>query len=591
MRELMTGNEAIARGAYEAGLTFASAYPGTPSTEILENIAEYKEIYSEWAPNEKVALESAIGASIAGARTLCAMKHVGVNVAADPLMTFTYTGVTGGFVLISADDPGAHSSQNEQDNRFYAKFGKMPCLEPSDSQECKDFIAIAMEISETFDTPVIIRMTTRVCHSKSLVELCERKEIVKKPYEKNIAKYNPVPSFVKGARLLLDKRMEKLEKYSNETDINIVEFNGEGKVGIISSGVAYQYAKEVFENNASYIKLGCTFPVPIEKIRKFASQVSELYIVEELEPFLEEQLLAAGIKCIGKAKIPAMGELNPDIVAKGLLNKQVDVIDYDKSTLAKRPPVLCAGCPHRGFFFDLSKRKNIVISSDIGCYALSDQYPLNAKDLANCMGASFSMAHGMQKVFDRAGEKKTTVAVLGDSTFFHSGMTSLLTAVYNKSSAVFVILDNRITGMTGHQENPGTGFTLMGEPTGITDIEAVVRAFNIANVRTVNPLVVSEMKEAMDWAIAQNEVSVIITKWPCVLKKLSQKDKEDFGDYKGICAVEPDKCIGCKMCTKTGCPALVYNKETKKVVIDKNQCVACELCVQVCPVHAIGRVK
>jgi indolepyruvate ferredoxin oxidoreductase alpha subunit len=591
MKELLTGNEAIARGAYEAGIMFASAYPGTPSTEILENTALYKEIYSEWAPNEKVALESCIGASVAGARALCAMKHVGVNVAADPLMTFTYTGVTGGFALISADDPGAHSSQNEQDNRYYAKFAKMPCLEPSDSAECKDFVALAMEISERFDTPVMLRLTTRICHSKSLVELCERTEPEKKPYVKNIAKYTPVPASVRGTRLKLDERMSRLTEYSNATGINAIQYGRDREIGIISSGVAYQYAREVFGEDANYFKLGLTFPLPIEKIKEFAESVKTLYIVEELEPFIEEQLLAAGISCEGKTKIPAIGELNPDIVAKGLLGKETEIIAYDRSKLAQRPPVLCAGCPHRGFFFELSKRKDIVISSDIGCYALSAAPPLNAKDLANCMGASFSMAHGMQKIFDRYGEKKKTVAVLGDSTFFHSGMTSLLTAIYNKSSAVFVILDNRITGMTGHQENPGTGFTLMGEETELTDVEEVVRALGARNVRTVNPLIVSEMREVMNWALDCGEVAVVITKWPCVLKRLSERDKADFGDYKGRCEVNPDICIGCKMCTKTGCPALVYIEKAKKVEIDENQCVGCELCVQVCPVKAIERVK
>ena len=591
MRELLTGNEAVARGVYEHGALFASAYPGTPSTEILENVALYKpEVYSEWGPNEKVALESAIGASYAGARALCAMKHVGLNVAADPLMTFTYTGVNGGFVLVSADDPGAHSSQNEQDNRFYARFAKMPLLEPADSQECKDFVGLAFELSERFDAPVMLRMTTRICHSKSLVELGERKLAPKKPYVRDLAKYNPVPAFVRGARIRLDERLKRLSEYSETAGINRIEENPGAKTGVITSGIAYQYAKEVFGDTVSYFKLGLTFPLPLEKIRKFAAGLETLYVIEELEPFIEEQLLAAGIACEGKTKIPAIGELNPDIIAKALLGREAALIPHDRSGLARRPPVLCAGCPHRGFFYDLSKRKNLVISSDIGCYALSDAPPLKAKDMANCMGAGFSMAHGMQKVFDRAGENRKTVGVLGDSTFFHSGITSLLTAVYNKSSAVFVVLDNRITGMTGHQENPGTGFTLMGEEAVITDIEQVARALGVRNVRSVNPLDVKEMKKAMDWALEQDEVTVVITKWPCVLKRLSAKDKSDFGDFLGLCAIDADKCVGCGACARTGCPALELKPGIKKTVIDKNQCRGCELCARVCPVGAIERV-
>ncbi|QCX34422.1 indolepyruvate ferredoxin oxidoreductase subunit alpha [Caloramator sp. E03] len=590
MKELLTGNEAVARGAYEAGVVYASAYPGTPSTEIMETIATYKgDIIAEWAPNEKVALESAIGASIAGARTLASMKHVGLNVAADPLFTFAYTGVNGGMVIISADDPGVHSSQNEQDNRNYAKFAKIPMLEPSDSQEAKDMVRYALEISEKYDTPVLMRMTTRVCHSKSLVELAERNNVPKKPYVKNLQKYDAVPAVAKILREKIEERLKKLEDFSNETELNFIEMN-DSKIGVIASGVAYQYAKEVFKDGASYLKIGFSYPLPMKKIKEFASKVETLYVIEELDPFMEEQIKAAGIKCIGKEKIPAMGELNPDIIAKNLLGKENRVIEYDRSIVAKRPPVLCAGCPHRGFFYDLTKRKDIVITSDIGCYGLSSQPPLNAKDTSICMGAGFSMAHGAQKVFNKFNEKMKTVAVLGDSTFFHSGITSLLNAVYNKSNAVFCILDNRITGMTGHQENPGTGFTLQGDPTVITDIEKVVRALGVENVRTVNPLEISEMKDAMDWALSNEELTVIITKWPCVLKKLSQKDKDDFGDYKGLCYVDDNKCIGCKICIKTGCPALKYDKKLNKVSIDKTQCVGCKLCVQVCPKKAISKV-
>ncbi len=590
MKKLLTANEGVARGAYEAGIAYAAAYPGTPGTEIMENIATYKgNIIAEWAPNEKVAVESVIGASIAGARALASMKHVGLNVAADPLFTFSYTGVNGGMVLISADDPGLHSSQNEQDNRNYAKFAKIPMLEPSDSQEAKDMVKFAVELSEKYDTPVLIRMTTRVCHSKSLVEFGKKIELCKKPYVKNLQKYDAVPAVAKVLHEKVEKRLEELEKFSNETLLNFIEWNDK-KIGIVSAGAAYQYAKEVFGENASYLKLGFTYPLPIKKIKEFAKQVDTLYIIEELDPFMEEQIKAAGIDCMGKEKIPVTGELNPDIIAKALLGEENKIIEYDETVLAKRPPVLCAGCPHRGFFYELSKRKNVMVSSDIGCYGLSNAAPLNAKDVCICMGAGFSMAHGAQKVFNKFKENKKVVAVLGDSTFFHSGMTSLLDSIYNRSNVLFCILDNRITGMTGHQQNPGTGFTLQGDPTNLTDIESVVRALGIEKIKVINPLKLDEVKKALDWGLIQEEPAVIITKWPCVLKKLSQKDKDDFGDYKGLCDVDQEKCIGCKTCMKTGCPALIYNKGSKKVTIDRAQCVGCELCLQVCPKKAISRV-
>ena len=589
MKQLLTGNEALARGAWEAGVHFASAYPGTPSTEILENLAGYKEIYSEWAPNEKVALEAAIGASIAGARSFAAMKHVGVNVAADPLLTFAYTGVTGGMVLISADDPGLHSSQNEQDNRYYAKLAKIAMMEPADSQEAKDFMIAAMEISEKLDTPVMMRVTTRVCHSKSLVELGERKEVAIIPYEKK-KKYDPIPAVSKVLhKVIEEKRMPEMERFSNETPLNFIEWNEDKKIGIISAGVAYQYAKEVFGDKASYLKLGFTYPLPMEKINVFAKEVETLYVIEELEPYMEEQIKAAGIACIGKDKIPNLYELNPDIVRKALFGEEHETIQYDSSVVANRPPVFCAGCPHRGFFYELAKNKKVVISSDIGCYALSGMAPLNAKDMALCMGAGFSMAHGAQKVFNMAGSDKRVVGVMGDSTFFHSGMTSLLDAVYNNSNVLEVILDNRITGMTGHQDNPGTGYNIKGEPAPITDIEAVVKALGVKHVRTINPIDLAETKEAIKWGLSFDEPAVIITRWPCVLKKLSTLDNEEFGDYKAVNKVDHDKCIGCRACIRTGCPALSYNKDTKKVTIDRNQCVACDVCAQVCPKKAISR--
>lgn len=590
MFKLLTGNEAVVQGAYEAGISYAAAYPGTPSTEILENIADYKQdIIAEWAPNEKVALESAIGASLAGARSMAAMKMVGVNVAADPLFSFAYSGVNGGFMLISADDPGLHSSQNEQDNRYYAKFAKIAMLEPSSSQEAKDMVKAAMEISETYDTPVLFRMTTRVCHSKSIVAIGERQAVDKKTYAKNLQKYDLVPAVSRKLHVTLEEKLKKLEAFSNETDLNYIEWNSK-KIGIIAAGIAYQYAQEVFGDTASYLKLGFTFPLPIEKIRAFANEVECLYVIEELEPFMEEQIKAAGIYCMGKDKIPNIDELTPDIIAKVLLNEARPLIEYDKTIVANRPPTLCAGCPHRGFFYELAKLKNVMITGDIGCYGLGGAEPLNAKDCCICMGASISMGHGAQKMYNKFNENKRAIATIGDSTFFHTGINSLMHVVYNRSNTITCILDNRITGMTGHQENPGSGFTLQGMPTKVIDIAKVVKALWIDHIRTVNPLKLKEVKEAFSWAMELDEPSVIITRWPCVLKKMTEQDKTEFGDYSGTCKVKEEVCIGCRACIRTGCPALRFNKECKKVKIDDKQCVGCEVCLQVCPVKAIERV-
>lgn len=578
----MTGNEAVARGAWEAGVRFASAYPGTPSTEILENLADYKDVYSEWAPNEKVAVEAAIGASFAGGRAMAAMKHVGLNVAADPLFTAAYTGVNGGLMIVSADDPGLHSSQDEQDNRYYARAAKIAILEPSDSQESKDFVKAALEISEKYDMPVLLRMTTRVCHSKSIVELGEgRTEVPLVLYEKK-DKFNPIPAISKGLHTKVERNLKALEEYSEATPLNRAEWGGK-KVGVVTSGVAYEYAKEVYGENASYLKLGFTFPLPMKKIREFASQVDQLIVVEELEPIMEKEIRAAGIPCTGKDKIPCEGELNPDILRKALLGEEHQSIDYDASVVAARPPVLCAGCPHRGFFHELEKLKNIVTVSDIGCYGLAP------KDIAICMGGGFSVAHGAQKVFNMGDSGKRCVGVMGDSTFFHSGMTSMLEAVYNRSNVLLVVLDNRITGMTGHQQNPGTGFTLSEDPANITSVEEVARALGVKHIKTINPLKLDEAKEALAWGLGFDEPAVLITRWPCVLKKLSQADQEEFGSYKAVNAVDPDKCIGCKACIRTGCPALEYHPDTKKVTIDRIQCVGCDVCAQVCPKKAISR--
>ena len=590
MKKLLTGDEGVARGAYEAGVVYAAAYPGTPSTEILENIGNYKgDIIAEWAPNEKVAVECALGASLAGGRAISAMKMVGLNVAADPFFSGSYAGVNGGLVIIDADDPGLHSSQNEQDNRHFAPAAKVAMVEPSNSQEAKDMMIAAMEISEKFDTLVLYRMTTRVCHSKSLVEICDRQEVGRKPYEKDFAKRSLIPAHAKLRHYAVEERMQQLAEFSEETPLNFVEWHDK-KVGIITSGISYQYAKEVFGDEASYLKIGFSYPLPIKKIKAFAAEVETLYVIEENDPFMENQIKAAGVDCIGKAKIPAVDELNPDIIAKALLGKERPLIDYDKTKVVGRPPTLCAGCPHRGFFYALSKKKNTMITGDIGCYGLGGSEPLNAQDTCICMGSSVSTAHGAQKVFEKFNDDMHVVAVLGDSTFFHTGMNSLLQVVYNNSKVVTCILDNRITGMTGHQENPGSGFSLQGDPANITDIATLVRALGVKNIRTVNPLNLQEMNDALDWAYGCDGPSVIITRWPCVLKKHTPQDIEEFGHYKGTCRVDPNVCIGCRKCTTAGCPALEFHKDTKKVVIDEVQCDGCRVCAQICPVQAIERV-
>ncbi|SFJ59415.1 indolepyruvate ferredoxin oxidoreductase alpha subunit [Terrisporobacter glycolicus] len=589
MKKLMTGNEAIARGAYEAGVKYASAYPGTPSTEILENIALYKDdILAEWAPNEKVAVEAAAGASIAGARTVASMKHVGLNVAADPLFTVAYTGVTGGFVIITADEPGQHSSQNEQDNRNYARAAKIPMFEPSTSQEAKDMFKEAFEISEKFDTPVLYRLTTRLCHSKGIVECKNRTEVGIKEYVKDAPKYVTVPANSRVLRGKVEERLNNLEKFSNETDLNSIELN-DTKVGIIASGMCINFAKEVFGKDASYLKLGFTFPMPDEKIREFASKVEKIYVIEENDEFIEEHVKALGINCNGKDVFPPYGEMTPDVIRKAIYGKTFDHLETNEELLVPRPPTFCAGCPHRGLFYELGKRKDVVITGDIGCYTLGFAPPYNAMDCVVCMGASLGSGHGAQQVFNMVeGNKKRVVGVLGDSTFFHTGINGLLDIIYNNGNAISIILDNRITGMTGHQENPGSGFKLQGEPTNEISIEAVVKACGVKNLRVINPNDLKEVNDTLDWAFENEEASVIITRWPCALKKFSKEDIEEFNKpFTTKCEVVEDLCIGCKKCTKTGCPAISYNKETKKAKIDRNQCLGCDICSQVCPKEAI----
>lgn len=587
MKKLMTGNEAIARGAWEAGVSFASAYPGTPSTEILENLTLYDDIVSEWAPNEKVALEAAIGASFGGVRSIAAMKHVGVNVAADPLFTFSYTGVNAGMVLISADEPGQHSSQNEQDNRYIALAAKLPMFEPSTSQEAKDMLIAAYDLSEEYDSPVMMRTTTRINHSKSIVEINDSRTQVIKPYQKNLAKYVMVPAHAIQRRILLEERMKKLKEYSETTSFNYIEKGG--SIGVIVSGACYQYAQEVFKDNATYLKLGFTNPLPDSLLKEFYQLVDKVYVIEENDPYLETWIKAMGYEVHGKDTFPAYGEMTPDVLRESLGLEKLVGIDVDKALVVPRPPTLCAGCPHRGIFYDLGKRKNIVVTGDIGCYTLGFAPPYNALETSICMGAAFSIGHGMQKAFDIANEdKKRVISVLGDSTFFHTGINSLIEVAYNNSNTICVILDNRITGMTGQQENPGTGKLAGGEASHAIEIAPLVHTLGFKNVFEINPNDLKEVKQTFDAALKRDEPSVIITKWPCALKKLDQNEKSEFSNpFTKKFVVDQEVCIGCKACIKSGCPAISMNLEINKSQIDYNQCVGCEVCAQICPVNAI----
>lgn len=580
MKELMTGNEAVARGAYEAGMKVGAAYPGTPSTEIFENLARYKnELYVEWSPNEKVATELAYGAAIAGVRSLCAMKHVGVNVAADPIFSAAYEGVNAGFVIITGDDPSMHSSQNEQDNRYYAKMAKLAMLEPSDSAECKDFMKYAFEISEKFDIPVLFRMTTRVCHSKSLVEIGERSEPEDRPYERSL-KYVCAPALAYKNHAKLEKNLELLESYSNVCPLNRMEIKG-GKIGVISASVAYQYAKEAFPEDTSFLKLGLTNPLPMELIKEFASKVEKLYVIEELEPFMEEQIRAQGIECEGKKYTGKLYELNPELVKSRIFGEEAEFKKLGVQAVG-RPPALCPGCPHRGFFYVMGKRKDSVICGDIGCYTLGANKPLGAIDTVICMGAGFSLAHGMAKAFEAKGESKRKVfGVVGDSTFHHSGMTGAANIIYNNTDVIPCILDNSTTSMTGQQDNPSTGRTLMGEAADIVDIESVLKGMGCRKIITVDPQDIKAVERAVDQAVESVVPAAIIAKRPCVLLK---DVKHDFG----LCRVDDDKCRSCKSCLKAGCAA-IYMKDGK-AHIDETLCVGCTVCAQICPFDAIERV-
>ncbi|MBQ4362276.1 MAG: indolepyruvate ferredoxin oxidoreductase subunit alpha [Lachnospiraceae bacterium] len=596
MRKLMTGDEAVARGAYEAGVRFASAYPGTPSTEILENLTKYEGVEAEWAPNEKTAMESVIGASIAGVRSMASMKHVGMNVAADPMFTWSYVGVNAGGLIAIADEPNMYSSQNEQDSRNYAKAAKIPMFEPADSQECIDMIQAAYDLSEEYDTPVILRLTTRICHSKSIVETGERKDIPIRDWAPNPRKYVCLPANSRVMRLNLEERLKRLAQFSETTEFNRAEYadtaDGGEKIGVISSGVCYQYGREVFGEKASHLKLGFTNPMPMKLIKEFCDQMDKVYILEENDPFIEEAVQRAHVDCevVGKDVFPSWGELTPDVIRKSITGESLVAIDFDRDKLIARAPSFCAGCPHRGLFYRLGKRKDIMVSGDIGCYTLAAGKPYQALNSTICMGASISLGHGAQLAFNMGDTGRRVVTVIGDSTFFHTGVNSLMNTVYNQSNTVNIILDNRITGMTGHQDHPGTGFTAQGDPTTMIDIEELVRAMGVKHVKVIDPNDLAAVDAALDEFLALDEPSVIITRWPCALKKFSEADLEEFDDlFTTKDTVDADKCIGCRKCLSVGCPAMNFDKETKKVVILSEQCVGCNVCAQVCPTGAIGK--
>ncbi|MDI9514799.1 MAG: indolepyruvate ferredoxin oxidoreductase subunit alpha [Clostridiaceae bacterium] len=576
MKKLMLGNEAIARGVYEAGATVASAYPGTPSTEITEYIAKYDEIYSEWAPNEKVALEVAIGASVGGVRSTCAMKHVGLNVAADPLFTAAYTGVNGGLVIFVADDPGMHSSQNEQDTRIIARAAKVPVLEPSDSQECKDFTKEAFRISEEYDTPVIVRLTTRVAHSQGLVELGERDDIPIKPYSKDPGKYVMMPAMAKRRHVVVEERLSRLAEFSDSTTLNRIEW-GDRKIGVITSGITYQYAKEAF-GDASFLKLGMVYPLPEKLIREFAAGVETLYVIEELEPFIENNCLRMGIEVKGKALLPVIGEYSASLIRERVFGQKQEKYNSIEEEIPVRPPVMCAGCPHRGVFYVLKKLK-LTVTGDIGCYTLGALQPLESVDTCVCMGASVGMAHGMEKARGRDAARKT-VAVIGDSTFIHSGITGLIDIVYNKGTSTVVILDNSITGMTGHQHNPATGFTIKGEPTRQVDLVKLCQAVGVDRVRICDPFDLEEMERIIREETAAEEPSVIIAQRPCALLKHVK--------FNGALSINTDRCTKCRMCMRLGCPAIV--DRGTHIEVDSALCVGCDLCTKVCRFNAFERL-
>ena len=571
-KKLLLGNEAVARGLYEAGCNVVSSYPGTPSTEITEYAATYDEMYSEWAPNEKVACEVAVGAAIAGARAFCGMKHVGLNVAADPLFTVSYTGVNGGLVIGVADDPGMHSSQNEQDSRHYAQASKVMMLEPADSKECLEYTKKAFELSEKFDTPVILRLTTRVAHSRSLAETSDRADVPVKEYVKNPQKYVMMPANAIPKHIVVEERIAKQIEFCETDDINTVEYYDK-KIGVITAGNCYNYAKEVLGKNASYLKLGCVYPLPEKKIIDFANECETIYVIEELDPVIENHCKKLGIKVHGKDVFTLLGEYSQALVAKAILGetRESEAVDFD---IPRRPPVLCAGCPHRGLFYAL-KQEKVTVSGDIGCYTLGALQPLDSIDTVICMGASISALHGRNKVNPENAKK--SVAVIGDSTFIHSGVTGLIDIAYNNSASTVIVLDNSITGMTGHQQNPTTGKTIKGDPATQVDIVALAHAIGIKRVKIVDPYNLKETRDTIHEELAIDEPSLIISRRPCALLKTVKHNPP--------LKVNKDKCKSCKMCMKIGCPAI--SMKDGKAEIDFTQCVGCNVCTQMCKFDAI----
>lgn len=574
MKKIMLGNEAVARGLYESGVHFVSSYPGTPSTEITEFAAGYEEIYAEWAPNEKVAFEAALGAAVGGGRAFCAMKHVGLNVAADPLFVSSYTGINGGLVIGVADDPSMHSSQNEQDSRHYAVAAKVPMTEPSDSAECLEFVKVMYDLSEEYDLPFILRTSTRIAHSQSEVEISERVEHEIRPYEKNAAKYVMMPANAKVRHTVLEGKLRRLAEYAETSPLNRTEYNADRKIGIITAGASYIYAKEAFGDTVSYLKLGLVNPLPEKLIRDFAENVEKVIVIEELDPIIETYVKSLGIKCNGKDLLPNEGEFSAELLREKILGIKPEIKSLDEA-LPPRPPVLCPGCPHRGVFYTL-KKLGVTVSGDIGCYTLGAVAPLASVDSTFCMGASISALHGRNKV---RGDEENTVAVIGDSTFVHSGITGLIDIVYNNGTSTVLILDNHITGMTGHQQNPCTGLTLKNEPAPALDLEKLCAAVGVPedHIKVVDPNNIKELETVIKSELTSKTPSVIICRRPCALLK-SVKKKAAF-------KIDNEKCRGCSSCMKIACPAISFAE--KKAKIDASLCVGCGLCLEMCHFDAI----